>query len=139
MKHEIVSAATDAWAATPGAHARRRRPHVLVYFGIICLLVWMIAAAWGFAGTGRSDAALSMVSIFGGIAVILPLVLWHLGHSTFFGRRPLKEWLSGDLEIWQGRLPARLALIDILTIPASAALGMTALALVFHFAGGGAG
>ncbi len=123
----------------PRKRPRRQRLHPLVYKGTVALLLWMVLAAWGFLGLrGYSALALTVVTILAAIAIILPLSLWHLGHHTHpdrAARRSLGEWLEADLEIWQGRLPAKLALVNILTIPAAAALGMTALAVVFYFTG----
>jgi len=122
----------------PHKRPRRQRLHPLVYKGTVALLLWMVLAAWGFLGLrGYSALALTVVTMLATMAIILPLSLWRLGRGTQpdqTARRSLGEWLEGDLEIWQGRLPAKLALVDILTIPAAAALGMTALAVVFYFA-----
>jgi hypothetical protein len=122
----------------PYKRPRRQRLHPLVYKGTVALVLWMVLAAWGFLGLhGYSALALTVVTMLASVALILPLSLWHLGRRgqpDKAARRSLGEWLKGDLEIWQGRLPAKLALVDILTIPAAAALGMTALAVVFYFA-----
>jgi hypothetical protein len=98
---------------------------------------WLVLASWSFLGPhGYSALAFTIVTGLAAMAIILPLSLSHLRRSAHLDEvasRPFRSWLAGDFEIWQGRLPAKSALIDILTVPAAAALGMTALAIVFQF------
>jgi len=46
-----------------------------LYWIIVALAVWLVASVWGFTGKGYTELALTVVSLFLGVAVGLPLVL----------------------------------------------------------------
>jgi hypothetical protein len=131
----------------PEQPKRSNRPvwnqlHPLVYAAAAGCLMWFVLFAWiFFGGTGYADFALVVVSGFFLMAMAIPFALW-LVHRKYEGdaeRVPsLREWAAGDFEIWQGRRRAAEAAIEILLPLAAAAVGMTAIGLVYHFSALGA-
>jgi hypothetical protein len=110
-----------------------------LYWIIVGLAVWLVLSVWGFAGGGYTPLALSVVSLFIGIAVVLPLVL-----AAIARRHPradagpdeadtLPEWLNGEFNSHTERLGGAAAAVQILLPIAAIAFGMTIFALVLHF------
>ena len=126
---------------------RHKRPvsdhlHPLVYQAMIGLALWFVLSAWVLLSGSEGDYTgllLAVVSVFILIAVAIPCVLW-LNWRKFPGSgaaeqesESFREWLSGDLETWQGRVSARDAVIEILLPLAAVAFGITALGIALHF------
>jgi hypothetical protein len=111
--------------------------HRSVYLALAVLAVWLVVSAWGFAGTGYSDLALAVVSVFVFFAVAVPLTLariWRNGRPPGTGQddQRFKDWASGGVDIWRGRLEGKEAASQVLLPIAAVALGMTAFAIVFR-------
>jgi hypothetical protein len=119
-----------------------RPVHPTVYKAVVRLTLWMLLAAWGFSGGGYAKFALSVVSLLILGAIGLQLVMWRISRRrcSLEAERdePLRfrDWLSGEFAIWQGRLKGSETATEILVPVAAAAIGMTSLALVLHFAAG---
>jgi hypothetical protein len=115
--------------------------HPFVYFAAAGCLLWFVLLAWVFfGGQGYTDLALVVVSGFFLMAMAVPFVLWLVYRkyrSGSDGSPSLREWAAGDFEIQQGRRKAVDAAIEILLPLAAAAVGMTAMGLVFHFSAAG--
>jgi hypothetical protein len=113
------------------------RLHPAVYAAILGLGLWLILSVWGFFGPGgRTDFALTVVSIFVFIAFALPLVLWRIsrwGRAAQPERASLAEWAAGEFDTFSGRLRGWDAIITLILPIAAASLGMTAFAIVLHF------
>jgi hypothetical protein len=115
----------------------------LIYVAMVGLVAWMALAAWGFAGPGYADVALTVVTGFLVIVIAIPFILWRvsLAHNdqpdeTKIGFR---DWASGQFETWQERVKGTNAAVEIILPIAAAAVGMTAFAVVFHYAAAHAG
>jgi hypothetical protein len=110
-----------------------------LYWIIVGLAVWLIVSVWGFASKGYTGLVLSVVSLFIGIAVGLPLILAGIARrhrATGTGKvnaETLAEWLGREFDDHTGRLKGIAAAIQILLPLAAVAFGMTLFALVHHF------
>jgi hypothetical protein len=110
-----------------------------IYWAIVGLSVWLVLSVWGFLGSGYSALALSVVSLFIGIAVCLPLLLALIARRHRPSRRDdaedgtLADWLGRDFEGHTGRMSGAVAAIQILLPIVAVAFGMTIFALVHHF------
>ncbi|HYM72714.1 MAG TPA: hypothetical protein VET89_07010 [Stellaceae bacterium] len=129
---------------------RRNRPvsshlHPAIYWTIVGLAGWLVLSVWGFFGSGYAGLALAVVSIFIGIAVAIPLLLWAIARrhppahtdprdSASFNET-LSEWLAHKLDINTGQMKATVAAVEILLPIAAVAFGMTVFALVRHLDG----
>lgn len=111
----------------------------LIYLALVGLVAWLAVAAWGFAGPGYADFSLAVITFFLAIAIAIPFVLWRVARanrdSAESEERPsFAEWSAGQFETWQDRVRGRNAAIEIALPIAAAAVGMTAFAIVFHYA-----
>jgi hypothetical protein len=128
---------------------RHNRPvseqvHPRVYATLAGCVLWFVLSAWAFFSDAEPmGLLLAVVSGFFLMAVLIPFMLW----LTWRRRDPdggrlfpetLREWMSGELKLWQDRRKASDAMIEILLPLAAAAVGMTALGLIFHFSATGA-
>ncbi len=114
-----------------------RELHPILYKGIVALALWLIASIWSLARSGYTDFLLVVVSGFIFFTVLVPTTLWwtRRRHQPGSGREePFTSWLSRPFEMWQGRTSGVDAAVEILLPIAAVAFGMTALALVAHFA-----
>jgi hypothetical protein len=120
------------------------RAHPRVYAILIGLTLWFIFAVWAFSGAGLVNYLLFVVSGFLCVALGLTLILFRVG-----GRRatqvdatrrdaqpPLRDWMRWDYDTRTGRLAGSSAAAQILLPIAAAAVGMTAIGIAYHFAGG---
>ena len=126
-------------SSAPRNGASTDRLPLAVYAALIGFVAWMALAAWGFAGPGYADLSLTVVTLFLLIATAIPLVLWRVWRAnsdpqTESKREPFADWAAGDFETWQDRVKGRNAAAEIILPIAAAAVGMTALAIVFHYA-----
>jgi hypothetical protein len=119
------------------------RLHPLVWTAMLGLIVWFVLAVWGFGTEGYADWLLAVVSGFVLIAVAIPLILAGVARrnrdeaaekSEAFG-----EWAKGEFETWQDHVKGANAAAEIALPIAAAAAGMTAFAIVFHYAAAHAG
>ena len=88
-QHRKNSASTD------------RLPPV-VYLVLVGFVAWIVLAAWGFAGPGYADVALTVVTGFLIVAIAIPLILWRVARANqdpSDDERPpaFAEWSSGQL------------------------------------------
>jgi hypothetical protein len=116
----------------------RNRPisnelHPAVYFALVGAAFWFAIAIWGFSGSGHVDWLLVVVSGFVFIAVAIPVILSFVdydGHQR--KRQRFCDWASGDFATWTDRSRGSNATIEILLPLGAAAIGMTAIAIVFE-------
>jgi hypothetical protein len=143
--------ATDAMrtpAGTPDARTtsgkmdRHRRStswmHPRVHTILIAVTAWFALAVWSFAGQGIVNYLLFIVSGFIFVAVALPLILSNVGHdgraSTRDENAPsLRDWAKCEYETSAGKLSGAEAAAQILLPVVAAAVGMTAIGLIFYF------
>ena len=116
--------------------------HPSVYTALMGLALWFVIAVWSFAGAGETDYLLFIVSGFVFVAVALPFILSRVrrahdvsnGGATRDDHKPrsFRDWTRCDFDTWQGRLSGTEAVMQILLPIAAAALGMTAIGIVFY-------
>ena len=80
----------------------------VIYLALIGFVAWMALAAWGFAGRAPPDAPED--------------------------RARFSDWAAGEFETWQDSVKGTNAAAEIILPIAAAAVGMTAFAIVFHYA-----
>ncbi|MEJ0079335.1 MAG: hypothetical protein WDO17_28660 [Alphaproteobacteria bacterium] len=109
-----------------------------VYAALIGFVAWLALAAWGFAGPGYADLSLAVVTGFLVIVIAIPFVLWRVWRANAEeradDRMSFGEWKSSQFETWQDRVKGANAAAEIVLPIAAAAVGMTAFAIVFHYA-----
>lgn len=124
-------------AQDPRIPSTDRLPYA-VYAILAGFVAWMALAAWGFAGPGYADLSLTVVTGLLVVATAIPFVLWRVWRANSSPserkREPLADWMAGDFETWQDRVKGRNAAAEIILPIAAAAVGMTAFAIVFHYA-----
>jgi hypothetical protein len=112
--------------------------HPGVYGLMIALTAWFALAVWSFAGSGLVNYLLFVVSGFMFVAVALTLVLSRVGHTGAATGHDkalsLRAWARWDYDTWTGPLKGSQAAVQILLPLAAAAVGMTVIGLIFHFA-----
>lgn len=106
---------------------------------LISLVFWFLLASWSFAGTGYVDVVLAVVTGCFLMIIAIPVVLWLVWRENAPSAKPIgpdkfADWLSATFEIWQGSRTGASAAVEIILPIAAAAVGMTAFAVVFHFA-----
>lgn len=111
----------------------------LVYVALVGFVAWMVLAAWGFAGPGYADVALTVVTGFLALVIAIPFILWRVARAnrdrSADERSPdFDDWSHGQFETWQDRVKGSNAAMEIILPIAAAAVGMTAFAIVFHYA-----
>jgi hypothetical protein len=121
------------------------RAHPGIYAIVIALTVWFVAAAWSFAGGGLANYLLVVVTGFLGVAIGLPLILFRVARArpSLQGRSPtgdeqprLRDWMRWRYDTSTERLMGSAAAVQILLPVAAAAIGMTAIGIIYHVAGG---
>lgn len=109
-----------------------------VYAALAGFVAWMALAAWGFAGPGYADLSLAVVTGLLIVAIAIPLILWRVWRANtderLNDRLSFSEWKSRQFETWQDRQKGSNAAAEIIMPIAAAAIGMTAFAIVFHYA-----
>jgi hypothetical protein len=111
-----------------------------VYAILAGLVCWLVLASWLFAGAGYVDVVLAVVTGFFLIVMGIPLALWLVWRANpdpdVKPEKPetFADWTSAKFEIWQGSRTGASAAAEIILPIAAAAVGMTAFAIVFHFA-----
>ena len=123
--------------ADPNIQSTDRLPYT-VYALLAGFVAWMAIAAWGFAGPGYADFSLAVVTGFLIVVIAIPVVLWRVWRANS-GSEPEKPigfaaWTSSQFETWQDRVKGSNAATEIVLPIAAAAVGMTAFAIVFHYA-----
>jgi hypothetical protein len=105
---------------------------------MIGLAAWLLISIWSLARTAYTDYLLAVVSGLVFFALLIPITLWWTrrrhqpAHSE--EEESFRRWTSHDFDMWQGRTSGLDAAVEILLPLAAVAFGMTALAIVAHFA-----
>lgn len=112
--------------------------HPRVHVLLVAVTAWFAIAVWSFAGPGIVDYLLFIVSGFIVVAVGLPLILSRVGRPPRAAMRKentpsLRDWASSEYETAEGTLPGAEAATQIVLPIAAAAVGMTAIGLIFYF------
>lgn len=113
------------------------RLHPNLYLALVALTLWFVISASAFGGDGYTDYLL--VAATGLIAVVIAVLagLWRIWRNHPHDDRPsgsFREWAATrELRIWQDRVKAKNAAIEILLPVAAVAFGMSILAVVAHF------
>ena len=116
------------------------RFHPLVFKVLAGLAVWFVLSAWAFAGHGRTDYLLSVVSAFVLVAVGLPSLLGTMRRKKILCREGagregrFGNWASFDVQILTGPVKGIVAAIETILPIAAVAFGMTFFGLALHFA-----
>ena len=127
---------------TSGKAARHRAStnwmHPRVHSILIAVTAWFALAVWSFAGQGIVNYLLFIVSGFMFVAVALPLILSNVGRDGRAATRDehapsLRDWAKCEYETSAGKLSGAEAATQILLPVAAAAVGMTAIGLIFYF------
>ncbi|MBN8959997.1 MAG: hypothetical protein J0H71_02610 [Rhizobiales bacterium] len=126
----------------PSNHNRVHRDqfHPLIYRVAGGLAVWFAVSAWIlFDHRGYIGLALTFISILLLMALGIPLILWRqwwkYGRSKDDRRDAvsLRDWGSGDMDVWGARLHSKDAAINMLLPLAAVAFGLTAIGIVLLF------
>jgi hypothetical protein len=119
--------------------------HPRVYTIVIGLTAWFVLAVWLFAGGGLSDYILFVVSGFIFVCMTLTLILASVTTVEKLPtgeppqcERPVQQsfhdWARSTFGTWGGSLSGKQAMVQVLLPFAAAAVGMTAIGIIFHFA-----
>jgi hypothetical protein len=112
----------------------------VIYAVLAGLVLWLVLASWSFAGAGYSELSLAVITLYFVVLMAIPFVIWLVWRADPDpkakpeGRQTFSDWASGQFEISQGRRKGATAAVEIILPIAAAAVGMTALAIVFHYA-----
>jgi hypothetical protein len=113
------------------------RLHPAVYVALVGSVAWFSLAIWGFASDSYTDWLLVVVCGFWLIAVSIPAILFAVKRGD---RSPTKtelafrDWISSEFASWTGSSKASNAAVEILLPMGAAAIGMTAIAIIFAVA-----
>lgn len=111
------------------------RLHPAVWAALVGIVIWFAIAIWSFGTGGYVDWLLAVVTAFLVITVALLVILSRVGRGPQDGmRETFRDWASGDFATWQDRPKAINAAAEIILPIAAAAIGMTAIGIVFHYA-----
>ena len=108
--------------------------HPAVYLALICSAVWFSLAIWGFAADRYTDWILVVVSGFWLVAVSIPAILFAVKRdddSPTKNALAFRDWASSEFASRTGPSKAGNAAVEILLPLGAAAIGMTAIAIVF--------
>lgn len=124
--------------STPAATNSTSWLHPRVHVLLVAVAAWFALAVWSFAGPGIVDYLLFIVSGFIVVAVALPLILACVGRTPRAAMvkentPSLREWARSEYETSEGSLPGAEAATQIVLPIAAAAVGMTAIGLIFYF------
>lgn len=121
----------------------RQRPvshrfHPTVFKIMAGLGACFVLAAWGFAGGGRTDLLLAVVTAVFALSLAVPAGLtfarrsWRPGYSNRSSSLPFSVWAAREVETSTGPVKGLVATIEVMVPIAAVALGMIAFALVLH-------
>jgi hypothetical protein len=105
--------------------------HPGIYIALICVVAWFAIAVWGFDADPYTAWLLVVISGFAMVAVAIPAILSGIGHDPKKHAPRLRDWLAGDFAVWGDKEKSTNAAIEILLPLGAAAIGMTAIAIVF--------
>ncbi|MGE0240864.1 MAG: hypothetical protein AB7F09_16645 [Parvibaculaceae bacterium] len=114
------------------------RLHPGLYLALVALALWFVLSAWAFAGGAYTDYLLVVASGLILVAIAIPAALWriwrHHPHAEEDANGSLRQWASSsEFRIWQDRMKAKDAALEILLPVAAVAFGMSLLAIVLHY------
>lgn len=114
--------------------------HPGVWIALAGLVLWTVLALWlVFGAAGDTTLSLIVVTFFFAAFMGTPFVLWRASPAAQQPERArLRIWLDGEFEADRGLIPTRHAAIMVLLVPASGALGLTAVSFVAFLAARGA-
>jgi hypothetical protein len=117
------------------------RAHPRIYTIVAGSCAWFVLMVWNFATGGLVDYLLVIVSGFIFVATALMLILFSVSGNKNNGTTPgnagdppLREWAGWDYETRTGRIRGSQAAVQILLPIIAAAVGMTLIGIIFHFA-----
>lgn len=123
-----------------GFHPSERvtdRIHPALYIVLVGLALWFVASAWTFAGDEDTAYLLVVVTGLFLVAILISVAAWRIWHNHphegGWTGEPFKFWAASELRIWQGRVKAGNAMIEILLPIAAVAFGFLILALINHY------
>lgn len=113
--------------------------HPFIYAALAGLAFWLVLSAWiFFSQKGYLELDLGVVSALIFMIVAIPTVIHLVGREsqaverTGTVGRTWRAWMSGDFDMRQGRRKSVSASIEILLPMAAAAIGITAIGIVFR-------
>lgn len=110
--------------------------HPFVYAALAGLAFWLVTAAWiFFSQWGYLRLDLGIVSALVFMLIAIPTMIHLVGQTadrTSSVGRPFGAWLCGYFDISQGRRKSTSATVEILLPMAAAAVGITAIGIVFR-------
>jgi hypothetical protein len=114
------------------------RLHPGLYLVLAGLALVFVLSSWGFSGDSHTDYLLVVASGLIIFAIAIPAALWriwrHHAHDDGGPQGSLREWAeTSEFRIWQDRVKAKNAAIEILLPVAAVAFGMAIFAVVLHF------
>ena len=128
----------------PGDPRATDRLHPMVYVALAGLAVWLVVAAWAFFSYGGYiDLDLGIVSALVAMLIAIPsalLLIWNTfkpADQSRPGAGRLRDWISGDFDMRQGRRTSKSAAVEILLPMMAAVLGITAIGIVFDLTAAG--
>lgn len=126
---------TDRHRADAGSRPSTSWMHPRIRTILIAVTAWFALAVWSFAGHGVINYLLFIVTGFIFIAVALPLILSRVGTAAVRDKNApsLRDWAKWEYETSAGKVSGAEAAAQILLPIAAAAIGMTAIGMIFYF------
>jgi hypothetical protein len=113
--------------------------HPLIYAALAGLTFWLVLSAWVFfSQKGYLELNLGVISALLFMIVAIPTAIYLVGRESQAVERPSsvgqswRAWISGDFDMRQGRRRSASASLEILLPMAAAAIGITAIGIVFR-------
>lgn len=114
--------------------------HPAIYRVIIGSLVFWVIAAWAFfaGGSGYGAAIVGIIAVFAIVSFFIfnRIAAIEKNHPDGGRAEPsrisIRDWLSGEFEIWSGHLRGRDAAITLLMPIFAAVIGALAFVLIIH-------
>jgi hypothetical protein len=117
------------------------RAHPRIYTIVAVSCAWFVLMVWNFATGGLVDYLLVIVSGFIFVAIALTMILFSVSGKKNADTTPgnasdpsLREWAGWNYETRTGRILGAQAAVQILLPIVAAAVGMTLIGIIFHFA-----
>ena len=115
--------------------------HPTVYKIVAGLALWFVLGAWIFAGGGKTDYLLVIVSGVFLLTLGIPALLARAQRDRpgapergDVGGR-FSDWVSREVHLYTGPVKGKSAAIETMIPIAAVAIGMTLFGIVVHFAG----
>jgi hypothetical protein len=135
---QTTSAEADRHRAAADSRPSTSWLHPRVHKILIAVTAWFALAVWSFAGHGIVNYLLFIISGIIFVAVALPLILSSVGYDDRAATRDrnapsLRDWAKWDYETSAGKVSGAEAAAQILLPIIAAAVGMTAIGMIFYF------